>query len=168
MMPGIPQLVLDLVSGVAALGPVLVAIEAESAPDLAPLTMALGDVGSELVKRIAEVGESNAAQVFRRVEAVLSHGTEEEKNAVATGFLEGVVSAIDQLPERMRPRIAWHLSIAPRCALHAKPGFVLGGPETGVLARTYVELPSPRFRCVCARLFERTARELLDLRLLGR
>lgn len=106
-MMSIPQLVLDLVSDVAALRPVLVAIEAESAPDLAPVTMALGDVGSELVKRIAEVGESDAAQVFRRVEAVLSEGTEEEKNAVATGFLEGVVSAIDQLPER-----SWILGLA--------------------------------------------------------
>jgi hypothetical protein len=97
----IPQLLVDLVSGVEALQPVLVSIEAASAPDLAPLTLSLGELGSELVQRIAEVGESDAAQVFQRAEDVLCHGSEQEKNAVATGFLEGVVSEIDRLPERL-------------------------------------------------------------------
>jgi hypothetical protein len=103
----IPQLVLDVVAGIDALKPLLQSIEEEWQPEPAPPTMSFGDVGRELVERIDEVGRSNAALVFERIEQILCHGTEQEKDAAATGFLEAVVGAIERTPER-----AWLLELA--------------------------------------------------------
>ncbi|HEU4578516.1 MAG TPA: hypothetical protein VFS67_09690 [Polyangiaceae bacterium] len=107
MSTNIPQLVVDVVSGIAAFEPLLAAIEAEWQPDPAPPTTSLADVGRELVERIDEIGRDNAALVFQRIEHVLSQGSERDKDAVATGFLEAVVGAIDRAPER-----EWVLQLA--------------------------------------------------------
>jgi hypothetical protein len=103
----IPRLVLDVVSGIDAFNPVLDSIEAEWQPEPAPPTMSFGDVGREFVERIDDVGRSNAALVFERIEHILCHGTQADKDAAATGFLEAVVGAIDRAPER-----AWILELA--------------------------------------------------------
>jgi hypothetical protein len=103
----IPKIVLDVVSGIAAFEPVLESIKAEWQPDPAPPTMSFGDVGRELVERIDEIGKADATLVFQRIEHILTHGTEQEQNAAATGFLEAVVGAIDRAPER-----TWILRLA--------------------------------------------------------
>ena len=75
-------------------------------PEEPPITVLTSALGFSLV-RSDDLSRENISTVFARVEDVLVHGSEREKDAVATGLLEAVVSAIDENPER-----AWVLTEA--------------------------------------------------------
>ena len=92
--------ILDLVSGIRAFDAVLDQIDAEWRPDAAPLTSSMSDVGRAFAEGVGELEVADVTTVLRRVEAILRDGGEEEKNAVATGFLEAVAAVLDQFPDR--------------------------------------------------------------------
>ncbi|MFK8000662.1 MAG: hypothetical protein AB8H86_13765 [Polyangiales bacterium] len=64
-------------------------------PETVPATVLLGELGCTFV---VDATPQLAACIFERVENVLRDGTSSEKDAIATGFLEGVVSAVDRDP----------------------------------------------------------------------
>lgn len=98
-MSEIPTRVIELVDGVEQLQYVLDEIRAEWEPDPAPLTTAMSDVGRAFAEAAPALSTSDAATVLDRVETLLREGTDKEKDAVATGFLEAVATALDSAPQ---------------------------------------------------------------------
>lgn len=98
-----------LIRTMPAFGPIIAAYEADSVPAALPLTLVLGDLGRALVANAVRQRPDEVALVFDHFESILTTGTEDESNAAATGFLEGVASALDGAPEQ-----AWILE-------HARP-----------------------------------------------
>lgn len=99
-MSVVPRCVVDLISGVDALNPALEEVDAFWRPDSAPLTVAMGAVGRAFAEIATELEPSTVALVFERLEVILVHGEEAEKNAAATGFLEAVANVFDRVPDR--------------------------------------------------------------------
>lgn len=98
-MAKIPQSVLDLASGIGALQRTLDALVEEWKPEPPPINTSMSAIGRALIER-ANPSSEELSRVFGQVEAVLQDGTESEKDAVATGFLEAVLSEVDRTPER--------------------------------------------------------------------
>jgi hypothetical protein len=69
--------------------------------------MSLSAIGRHVAEHADAFAEPDLRTVFERVERMLVVGTEIEKDAAATGFLEAVASVVDEVPERR-----WLLSLA--------------------------------------------------------
>jgi hypothetical protein len=71
-------------------------------PDAPPPTVALGALGTALIETLTSVTDDELCRIASTVEQVLVEGSENAKNAVATGFLEAVLSASDDEPTATR------------------------------------------------------------------
>lgn len=90
-----PKVVRELVRGITRLERIVERSVEEWAPEPIPTTVVLGDVARAFVE---DATPALTTLIFERVEAVLHDGTSSEKDAIGTGFLEGVVSAVDRDP----------------------------------------------------------------------
>lgn len=102
VMAAVNPRVLDLVSGISAFDSVLDEIAAEWSPDAAPLTTSMSDVDRAFAERTDDLDVADVTTVLRRLEIILRDGGEDEKNAVATGFLEAMAAVLDRFPDRKR------------------------------------------------------------------
>jgi len=93
----VPKAVTALAQGIAALHETIEELVEEWQPDPPPINTSMSAIGRSFVEKANPTSEQ-AAQVFERIEVLLREGTEYEKDAIATGFLEAVVSAIDRNP----------------------------------------------------------------------
>lgn len=98
-MGNIPQQAASLVDGYSSFDSTLAALVDEWKPDPVPLTTAMGDLGRALAEQADRLGSEHVRSILERLEGILADGTEEEKNAAATGFLEAMASVIDERPE---------------------------------------------------------------------
>lgn len=96
----------ELAAEITALRRAIEELVEEWQPDPPPINTSMSALGRAFVED-SKVTPNQAARLFERVEIVLRNGTESEKDAIATGFLEAVVSAIDR-----NPRARWMLSKA--------------------------------------------------------
>lgn len=92
-----PTVVQNLVHAIPVLQSILNELIEDWRPEPLPITVCLGDLGRALVEH-NDIPPEQVSQVFERVEATLRDGTESEKDAIATGFLEAVVTATDKEP----------------------------------------------------------------------
>ena len=114
----LPRLVADLAAGFSAFGGAARLLEAEWAPEEPPLTVAMSEFGRSLVEEAGDkLSIQDIVEIFQWVERILVDGTETEKDAVATGFLEAVAAAIDRRPEHRW--ILNHIGLAARKYLMA-------------------------------------------------
>ena len=95
----VPKQVVELISGVEPLSEVITALTVEWSPDPAPLTVAMSDAGHAFAVAAPDLSERDAATVLARLESMLCDGTDDIKDAAATGFLEAMVSVLDEAPE---------------------------------------------------------------------
>jgi hypothetical protein len=65
-------------------------------PDDPPLTVRLGGLGQAFADRLDDVTPEQRSRVLNVVEHVLATGSQDEGDAVATGFLEALISAWDR------------------------------------------------------------------------
>lgn len=93
--PNAPKVIRELVWGISWLERIVEARLAECSPEPLLTTVVLGELGGAFV---ADATPRVATFIFERVENVLRDGTSSERDAIATGFLEGVVSAVDRDP----------------------------------------------------------------------
>ncbi|WP_329597310.1 hypothetical protein OIE43_12940 [Streptomyces pseudovenezuelae] len=110
----------------------------DASDELPPLTVRLGTLGrvyaeagaGPLSEPLAEPGfsEAQTRQLFRLLEDVLANGRDEDRNAVATGFFEALLSAWDRGFD-LRP--VWQaLGPASRTYCRAWNGFTgVGTPD---------------------------------------
>jgi hypothetical protein len=77
----------------------LVRLRADWLPDAPPPTVAMGALGAALVRVLPEATQQDLQCLAETVEEILRSGTEQSKNAVATGFLEAVVARSNSTPE---------------------------------------------------------------------
>lgn len=94
-MQGVPKTVADLARGVESLERVVEELVSEWAPDSPPINASMSEIGSALVED-SDATIEQIKRIFEEVEVILSSGTESEKDAVATGFLEAVVSTFER------------------------------------------------------------------------
>lgn len=99
-MSAIPEIVMTVVGGIGAFQETLKDLESEWAPDAIPLTIAMSDLGTVFVEKAPDLSIVQIAQVFERLEEMLHLCSEAEKDAVATGFLEAMASALDRYHDR--------------------------------------------------------------------
>lgn len=99
-MSVIPVLVVELVGELDLLKPVLDQLDSTWRPDSVPITVAMGDVGAALANAAELRHVAEVVVIFQRLESILQGGTESEKDAAATGFLEAVAAVLDQRPEQ--------------------------------------------------------------------
>jgi len=96
-----PRLATDLAAGLPAFNEVFELLEEEWTPEIPPVTISMSELGRVFVEKAGEAFSlQDVANIFLRVERILKHGTESEKDAVTTGFLEAVAAAIDRYPQR--------------------------------------------------------------------
>lgn len=104
----LPPLAAEIASGFSGFAGAIERLDAEWASEEAPVTVSMGELGRTLVE---EAGGSfsidEVEAVLSRVERVLESGTEGDKDAAATGFLEALAAAVDRLPTT-----AWILALA--------------------------------------------------------
>lgn len=97
----LPALAAGLVAEFPALGSAVGFLEMEWAPEEPTITTSMGELGRALAEGAGEAfSTQEVAEVFQRVEQVLTGGSDLEKDAVATGFLEAIATTIDREPER--------------------------------------------------------------------
>ena len=96
-MTGVPKAVTDLAQGVEALHKTIQELVEEWQPDPPPVNTSMSTIGRAFVEDVNPTSEQ-VTGVFEQVEVILCDGTESEKDAVATGFLEAVLSAVDRNP----------------------------------------------------------------------
>lgn len=97
----LPKLVNALATGFRGFGSAIELLEAEWGSEEAPITVSMSELGRAVVREAGDdFSEDDIAEIFRRVERILRRGADEEKDAVATGFLEAIAAAIDRSPER--------------------------------------------------------------------
>jgi hypothetical protein len=77
-------------------------LEADWLPDAPPVTVAFGALGSALVRALEQVTDQELSQVVAVVETLLATASEADQNAVATGFIEAVLSGTDRRPSAAR------------------------------------------------------------------
>lgn len=88
---------------------VLVDLGSEWAPDLVPGTVAMGDMGRIFALACDRMARSEIECVCAAVERVISEGTQDAKEAIATGFLEAMlhkgssISGFDAIVSRLGP-----------------------------------------------------------------
>lgn len=99
-MSKIAQSVRDVVANIDGFDETFRELEAEWAPDAPPIVVSMSAVGRYLAEHAERFESSNIQRIFQRVETKLVQGTELEKDAVATGFLEAIASVIDREPAR--------------------------------------------------------------------
>ncbi|MFY1679242.1 DUF7674 family protein [Streptomyces sp. WMMC905] len=63
--------------------------------DVPPITVRLGSLGTAFAQRSAELTPEQSGRVLRILEDVLTSGSETDRNAVATGFVEALLNAWD-------------------------------------------------------------------------
>lgn len=98
-MPKLPHRVADFVSGFPAFDETLADLEAEWAPETPPITTSMGEIGRAFVEGAGtRFSPEDAAVLLGRLEQILEEGTEEERDAAATGFLEAAAATLDRLP----------------------------------------------------------------------
>lgn len=98
-MTGAPKAVMDIASLHEAFRGIVDALIDEWEPEGVPINTAMSALGRAFVEN-ASPSPEDATRVFGQVDAILQHGTSAEKDAVTTGFLEALVSAIDRKPEQ--------------------------------------------------------------------
>lgn len=97
----LPPLADGLARGFPAFASAVALLEEEWAPDEPPITVSMSELGRALAEGAGEhFSADEVAEIFLRVERIMALGTEAEKDAVATGFLEAVAAAIDRASER--------------------------------------------------------------------
>lgn len=89
------HVVRELVRGITRLERIVERNVEEWAPEPIPTTVVFGEVARAFVE---DATPALTALIFERVEAVLRDGTSAEKDAIGTGFVEGVVSVVDRDP----------------------------------------------------------------------
>jgi hypothetical protein len=94
-MKQMPNAVLDLVEGIERLCEVNRQLELEWAPDAVPITVCMSALGRSLAAGSRPTADE-LRRVFERVEILLARGDDSERDAVATGFLEALVSAVER------------------------------------------------------------------------
>jgi len=86
-----------IVGVVASIHPILQdevsALIEEWSPDAPPINISMSAFGKATVRDAERLGREQVRKILDLVEHALSYGTEEEKDAVATGFLEAAASA---------------------------------------------------------------------------
>jgi hypothetical protein len=121
----------DAVTAIARLHPVLEAADqAERASwgaEAPPSTVHLATLARALVEALPGVEESAVRAVLREVEAGLTMGDAELRDAMATGFLEAVAARFDMAPAA-RERIVAYLGPESLRYLRAWDEFTLGKP----------------------------------------
>jgi len=96
----LPKLAADFAHGFPAFGRAVEQLKAEWAPDDPPVTFSMSKLGHWLVRRADEgFSREDIAEIFQRVERIFESGTEPEKDAVATGFLEAIAAELDESPQ---------------------------------------------------------------------
>jgi hypothetical protein len=75
---------------------------ADWAPGAPPATVAMVDLGQEIVDAIDRVRDEELERVSVAVEAALGDGPKNVQDAVATGFLEAAINATDRNPGGIR------------------------------------------------------------------
>ncbi len=96
-MAEVPNAVMKLAQSIEALRSTVEKLVEEWQPDPPPINTSMSAIGRAFIENANPTSEQ-VAEVFESVEAILRDGTDPEKDAVATGFLEAVVSAIDRNP----------------------------------------------------------------------
>ncbi len=97
----LPRLVSDIAAGFPAFDEAAELLEVEWSPEVPPVTVSMSEIGRALVEKAGQdFSQEDVIEIFQRAERVLKCGTEVEKDAVATGFLEAVAAAIDRSPQR--------------------------------------------------------------------
>jgi hypothetical protein len=71
-------------------------------PDPVPPTIGAGALGRVAVEAVAGLGDAELAAIAAVIEDVLGHGSEEAKDAIATGLLEAAMHATDEQPAGAR------------------------------------------------------------------
>lgn len=77
-------------------------VQADWLPDDPPPTVALGALGTSLIGSLNGATDHELSRLASTVEHVLAAGSESAKNAIATGFLEAVLSASGKEPTATR------------------------------------------------------------------
>lgn len=96
----LPKLAADFAHGFPAFGRAFERLEADWTPDDPPVTLSMAELGHCLVGRAGEgFSHEDIAEVFQRVERIFESGTESDKDAVATGFLEAIAAELDESPQ---------------------------------------------------------------------
>lgn len=95
----LPHAVLEISANVGLFSDVLLRLTTEWSPDEIPLTVAMSELGNAFASAAPTLSENDARTVLGRVEALLREGSEQVKDAVATGFLEAMVAVLDEAPE---------------------------------------------------------------------
>lgn len=94
-------MVIDLVAGFSAFAETFELLGAEWGPEAPPVTVTMSELGRALVEHAGRsLSPGDIAEIFRRIEHIFECGTEAEKDAAATGFLEAIAGSIDRSPER--------------------------------------------------------------------
>lgn len=65
-------------------------------PEEPPPIVALGSLGTAIVGAADRVSDEELARIASIVESVLAGGSDEEKDGVATGFLESILTGADK------------------------------------------------------------------------
>ena len=94
-MSRVPEKILRIAAGRPALSRALDALVEEWDPDPPPETVSMAELGRATVRDANELGRVEVQAILAEVEQMLTHGSEQEKNAAATGFLEATASAVD-------------------------------------------------------------------------
>ncbi|MCZ7456216.1 hypothetical protein [Streptomyces sp. WMMC940] len=81
-----------------------------------PLTMRLASLGTAFARRSAELTPEQSGRVLRILEDVQTSGSEYDRTAVATGFLEALLNAWDKGYDL---RAVWHLA-GPRTRAYCR------------------------------------------------
>lgn len=71
------------------------------------LTLAYSELGNATIENLDSLSDDELQQIFLEAEQQLSTGSERSKDAIATGFLEAVVSSMDDLGIA-RDRVSGH------------------------------------------------------------
>jgi hypothetical protein len=80
--------------------PVLRELATEWDPEVPPIVTSLSAIGRHVAERSDAYSEDDLRTIFGRIELMLVSGSELEKDAAATGFLEAVASVLDEAPGR--------------------------------------------------------------------
>ena len=99
-MRELPKFVEALVTGRPSLQEVFDSVVDEWSPDPPPVTTAMSALGTAAVRTAERLGGAEVQRLFDQIDQLLALGTQEEKDAVATGFLEAVANAVDRDPEK--------------------------------------------------------------------
>jgi hypothetical protein len=71
-------------------------------PDAPPFSVAMGTLGRALAAGASAVDDDGIRRIAGVIETLMTSGTEDVKNGIATGLLEAIVSSSDTEPGALR------------------------------------------------------------------